>query len=258
MSQFIKQQSKTRVVAQERRRQRAPTALKPYQTEKASDLDKCNSGQRGLQECVWGGFFCLVYVCAILTSPLLNLACIARGSLLVSPRDSQSVLALQYKEILIFKKLPPSVGSVFLQGPCAVIAQLEYMFASICVCVYVCVLFLSMLPFLFHIKVGHVTEKGEDQSQALVTSLATRAVLLCYYNRSTRQSKWKPSETPFWDSATKLGQISSLALSRSKAGEGIFTAAGGQFDMFRPGLPRINVDLVHKFVSEALLSCFCH
>lgn len=208
--------------------------------------------------CVGGFFVSCVCVCAILTSPLLNLACITRGSLLVSPRDSQSVLALQYKEILIFKKLPPSMGSVFLQGPCAVIAQLEYMFASICV--YVCVLFLSMLPFLFHIKVGHVTEKGEDQSQALVTSLATRAVLLCYYNRSTRQSKWKPSEIPFWDSATKLGQISSLALSRSKAGEGIFTAAagGGQFDLFRPGLPRINVDPVHKFVSEALLSCFCH
>lgn len=62
VSQFIKQQSKTRVVAQERRRQRAPTALKPYQTEKASDLDKCNGGQRSLQECVWGGFLSRVCV----------------------------------------------------------------------------------------------------------------------------------------------------------------------------------------------------
>lgn len=73
---------------------------------------------------MWGFFFVFFVSCvcvcvhAILTSPLLNLACIARGSLSVSPGDSQSVLALQYKEIVRFKKLPPRVGSEFLRGPC--------------------------------------------------------------------------------------------------------------------------------------------
>lgn len=58
-----------------------------------------------------------MYVCAIVTSPLLDPTCITWGSLLVSPGDNQSVLALQYKEIVIFKKLPLHLGSVFLQGP---------------------------------------------------------------------------------------------------------------------------------------------
>ena len=125
MSQFIKQQSKTRVVAQER-----------LETPVGSNSSKAISNrkslgfrqvqQRSLQECVcvcvcacvgWGAG-CLLCVCAILMSPLLHLSCITRGSLLVSPGDRQSVLALQYKEIIIFKKLPPRMGSVFLRGPC--------------------------------------------------------------------------------------------------------------------------------------------
>lgn len=55
-------------------------------------------------------------------------SCITRGSLLVSPGDSQSVLALQYKEIIvIFKKLPLRLGSVFCRPVCGT-AQLEFMF----------------------------------------------------------------------------------------------------------------------------------
>lgn len=55
----------------------------------------------------WG-----VYVFVNLVSPLLDpTSCITWGSVLVSPGDSQSVLALQYKEIIvIFKKLPPGLG----------------------------------------------------------------------------------------------------------------------------------------------------
>lgn len=64
-------------------------------------------------------------------SPLFDpTSCITRGSVLVSPGDSQSVLALQYKEIIvIFKKLPPGLGSVFFCRPVCGTAQLEYMFA---------------------------------------------------------------------------------------------------------------------------------
>lgn len=53
-----------------------------------------------------------VCVCVNIVSPLLDsTSCITRGSVLVSPGDSQSVLALQYKEIIvIFKKLPPGLG----------------------------------------------------------------------------------------------------------------------------------------------------
>lgn len=71
-------------------------------------------------------------------SPLLDPTRITRGSVLDSPGDSQSVLALQYKEIIvIFKKLPPGWGSVFCRPVCGT-AQLEYMFVyereSLCAC----------------------------------------------------------------------------------------------------------------------------
>lgn len=53
-----------------------------------------------------------------IASPILDpTSCITRGSVLVSPGDSQSVLALQYKEIIvIFKKLPLQLGSVFCKA----------------------------------------------------------------------------------------------------------------------------------------------
>lgn len=58
-------------------------------------------------------------VCVNIASPLLDpTSCITRGgSVLVAPGDSQSVLALQYKEIIvIFKKLPLRLGTVFCKA----------------------------------------------------------------------------------------------------------------------------------------------
>lgn len=59
-----------------------------------------------------------LYVCVIIASPRFDpTSCITRGSVLVSPGDSQSVLALQYKGIIvIFKKLPLRLGSVFCKA----------------------------------------------------------------------------------------------------------------------------------------------
>lgn len=59
-------------------------------------------------------------MCENIASPLIDpTSCITRGSALVSPGDSQSVLALQYKEIIvIFKKLPLRLGSVFCKPVC--------------------------------------------------------------------------------------------------------------------------------------------
>lgn len=68
-------------------------------------------------------------LCEYIVSPLLDsTSYITRGSKLVSPGDSQSVLALQYKEIVIFKKLPFQLGSVFFARPICGTAQLEYIF----------------------------------------------------------------------------------------------------------------------------------
>lgn len=74
-------------------------------------------------------------VCVNIASPS---SCITRGSLLVSPGDSQSVLALQYKEIIvIFKKLPLQLGSDFCKPMCGT-AQLEYMFVCERQSLYAC------------------------------------------------------------------------------------------------------------------------
>lgn len=77
-----------------------------------------------------GGCVC---VCGVeMVSVLDPTSRITRGSVFVSPGDSQSVLALQYTEIIvIFKKLPLWLGSVFCRPMCG-IAQLEY---DVCVCV---------------------------------------------------------------------------------------------------------------------------
>lgn len=58
---------------------------------------------------------CMVELRANIVSPRLDpTSCITWGSVLVTPGDSQSVLALQYKEIIvIFKKLPLQLGSDF-------------------------------------------------------------------------------------------------------------------------------------------------
>lgn len=59
----------------------------------------------------------------------------------VAPGDSQSVLALQYikkkkksKEIVIFKKLPPELGTVFFARPSCGTARLEYILVCVCAC----------------------------------------------------------------------------------------------------------------------------
>lgn len=59
-----------------------------------------------------------MFVSVNIASPLLDpTSCITWGSILVSPGDSQSVLALQYKGIIvIFKKLPLRLGSVFCKA----------------------------------------------------------------------------------------------------------------------------------------------
>lgn len=81
---------------------------------------------------------CFVRGCVNIASPLLDpTSCITRGaSVLVSPGDSQSVLALQYKEIIvIFKKLPLRLGSVFCKAPC--VGQLD-LNTCLCVCEHMC------------------------------------------------------------------------------------------------------------------------
>lgn len=80
---------------------------------------------------------CVFAVCANIASPLLDpTSRISRGSVLVSPGDSQSVLALQYTEIIvIFKKLPQRLGTVFCRPMCGT-APLEYVCvrAHLCAC----------------------------------------------------------------------------------------------------------------------------
>lgn len=69
---------------------------------------------RGVRVCVCVRVrVCMFALRANIASPRLDpTSCITRGSVLVSPGDSQSVLALQYKEIIvIFKKLPLRLGS---------------------------------------------------------------------------------------------------------------------------------------------------
>lgn len=57
-------------------------------------------------------------MCVNIASPPLDpTSYITRGTVLVAPGDSQSVLALQYKEIIvIFKKLPLRLGTVFCKA----------------------------------------------------------------------------------------------------------------------------------------------
>ncbi len=70
------------------------------------------------KDCVSACVWMWMCVCVNIACPLLDpTSCITRGSVLVSPGDSQSVLALQYKEIIvIFKKLPLRLGSVFCKA----------------------------------------------------------------------------------------------------------------------------------------------
>lgn len=86
--------------------------------------------------------------CVNIVSPLLDpTSCITRGSVLVSPGDSQSVLALQYREIIvIFKKTSSSVGLSILQGPC--VGQLNL---NTCLCMrdFVCMLTVTVTHYIF-------------------------------------------------------------------------------------------------------------
>lgn len=89
-----------------------------------------------------------------ITSPFLDpTSCITRGSVLVSPSDSQSVLALQYKGIIvIFKKRPIWLGSVLCKPVCGT-AQLEYMFVRACVWERVCMhVNRQCNPLYFHME----------------------------------------------------------------------------------------------------------
>lgn len=82
-----------------------------------------------------GGCIC---VCVNIAFPVLDpTSRITQGSQYwFPPGDSQSVLALQYKEIIvIFKKLPLRLGSVFCKPVCGT-AQLGYMF--VCEGLYAC------------------------------------------------------------------------------------------------------------------------
>lgn len=86
-----------------------------------------------------------VCVCVTITSPFLNpTSCITLGSVLVSPGDSQSVLALQYKGIVIFKERPLSLGPVLCEPVCGT-AQLEY----VCVSESVCMLTVAVTQYIF-------------------------------------------------------------------------------------------------------------
>jgi len=68
-----------------------------------------------------------VCVCVNIASPFLDpTSFISWGSVLVTPGDSQSVLALQYKEVIV-KKRPLWLGSVLYKSVCGT-SQLEYVF----------------------------------------------------------------------------------------------------------------------------------
>lgn len=103
-----------------------------------------------------------VCACMTIASPLLDpTSYITRGTVLVAPGDSQSVLALQYKEIIvIFKKLPLRLGTVFLQGPC--VGQLNL---NTCLCVREFWMHVNCHcnPLYFQIETD-VSEKRTDES----------------------------------------------------------------------------------------------
>lgn len=92
------------------------------------------------------GVVCVWYLCVCVCSPRSYF--MYHTGVSVAPGDSQSVLALQYmkkkkfKKILIFKKLPPELGTVFVARPSCGTARLEYI---ICVCVWLDASMLTLL-----------------------------------------------------------------------------------------------------------------
>lgn len=101
-------------------------------------------------------------VCVTMTSPFLNLtSCITSGSVLVSPGDSQSVLALQYKGIVIFKERPLPLGPVLCEPVCGT-AQLEYVCVSEPVCMLTQYIFIQRE--MYDWKIIHIR-----QCRALIT-----------------------------------------------------------------------------------------
>lgn len=72
--------------------------------------------------------------------------CHSRGSVLVAPGDSQSVLALQYKEIIvIFKKLPLRLGTVF----CKAHVWDSSTWIHVCVWEFGCMLTVTVTHYIF-------------------------------------------------------------------------------------------------------------
>lgn len=117
-----------------------------------------------------------VCVCVNIASPFLDpTSCITRGSVLVSPSDSQSVLALQYKGIIvIFKKRPIWLGSVLCKPVCGT-AQLEYMFVRVCERECVCMSTVSVTHYIFIWKQMRDWERMDVwQCGALVTCWAIK------------------------------------------------------------------------------------
>lgn len=117
-----------------------------------------------------------VCVCVNIASPVLDpTSCITRGSVLVSPGDSQSVLALQYKEIIvIFKKLPLQLGSVFCKPACGT-ARLEYVL--VCEKEFVCMLTVTVTHYIFIWKqMCDWKRKDVRQCRALVTCQAVKNI----------------------------------------------------------------------------------
>lgn len=93
---------------------------------------------------------CVVwYVCVCVCSPRSYF--MYHTGVSVAPGDSQSVLALQYmekrkslKKILIFKKLPHELGTVFVARPSCGTARLEYIIC-VCACVWLDASMLTLL-----------------------------------------------------------------------------------------------------------------
>lgn len=98
---------------------------------------ECVLSQSVVKVCMW--------VCVNITSPVLDpTSYITWGSVFLSPGDSQSVLALQYKGIVIFKKRLLSLGAVLCEPVCGT-AQLEY----VCVIESVCMLAVALSQYIF-------------------------------------------------------------------------------------------------------------